>query len=143
MSADDVRQFARRWPGFGSIRPVWFQFSDNGDLVDCSDNDGIDDGAFVAMSQDAQTWGVYWTNAQGTGRKTVTVDTHHVFGTCGTDCAMFLYRGARIRPDIFNPHGLDIQLALEALHMTDRFTYWKDKKTGRVSLIAGTNYGMP
>lgn len=137
MSVNDVRQFARKWPGFGSIRPVWFQFSSNGDLVDCSDNSGINDGASVAMSHDAQTWAAYWTKAQKTGRKTVTVDIHRVFGTRGTECAMFLYRGDRIRADIFNPHALAIPQALEALHTSDGFTHWKDNETGRVSLIVG------
>lgn len=137
LSANDVSQFARKWLGFGSIRPVWFQFSNNGDLIDCSDNSGIDDAASVAMSHDAQTWAAYWTKAQRSGRKTVTVDNHHVFGTRGTDCVMFLYRGHRARADIFNPHDLAIQQALEALNRSDDFTHWKDKKTGRVSLIVG------
>jgi len=58
-SENDVAEFARRWPCFGNVRSYWFQFDKrNGDLVGTNHKDGeTDDGAIVALSQDAQAYG--------------------------------------------------------------------------------------
>lgn len=57
MSVCDVTVWARNWPCFGSERAMWFQFGKrNGDLVDMSDSDGLDESGVVALSHYAQKW---------------------------------------------------------------------------------------
>jgi hypothetical protein len=62
FTASDVMEFARRWPCSNlRSRSVFFQFDKrNGDLVD-TDSDtkqpAADQGAILAMSQDAQAYG--------------------------------------------------------------------------------------
>ena len=58
LSTRDVSEFASRWPCFGDIRPVWFQFNRGGDLVDMSDTAGMDESGVLAMSHDAQHFGL-------------------------------------------------------------------------------------
>ena len=134
VSAQDVREFSYHWPCFGNVRPMWFQYSNSGDLVDMSDSTGMDESGILALSRDAQRWARYYLQAQCKGRKTITVDVHHVYGTRGTNCARFLYRGDRMRGDIFNPYGRDIPAALAKL---DGFAHWRNAQTGAVKLIVG------
>lgn len=58
-SRNDVEQFARQWPCFGRIEPLWFQYEKrNGDLVDTNQRDGRQDGSgVVALSDDAMRYG--------------------------------------------------------------------------------------
>src|SRR5690349_4901545 len=55
LSADDVAQWASRWPCFGERRPLLFQFdARNGDLVDLGeDESGMDDAGLAALANDA------------------------------------------------------------------------------------------
>lgn len=57
VSESDVREFARRWPCFGTPRALWFEFDRrNGDLVDMSDDSGLDPSGVLALSHDAQNY---------------------------------------------------------------------------------------
>lgn len=59
-SERDVQAFAAQWPCFGTVRSYWFQFDKrDGDLVDTNHEDGeTDDGGIVALSHDAQAYGM-------------------------------------------------------------------------------------
>ncbi len=59
-SERDVLEFARKWPCFGKVKPLWFCFDKrDGDLVDTNQiNDEQDDAGVVALSQDAQSYGL-------------------------------------------------------------------------------------
>lgn len=58
-TAADVSMFASSWPCFGDVRKIWFQFeTKSGDLVDMSDSSGMDEQGVVALSQDAQKYGL-------------------------------------------------------------------------------------
>lgn len=64
VSADDVDSFKEQWPCNGMpSRPIWFQFDKrNGDLVDMRpsnwEEQGADGSAMLALSQDAQNYGI-------------------------------------------------------------------------------------
>lgn len=58
-STRDVSMFAWAWPCFGECHSIWFQFDKkSGDLVDMSDSSGMDEQGVVALSHDAQKYGL-------------------------------------------------------------------------------------
>lgn len=48
-----VSDWASRWPCFGPIRPIWFAFQADGDLVDIKGDDPDDGGGASALATDA------------------------------------------------------------------------------------------
>lgn len=59
VSRAEVEAFARRWPCFGRVRAVWFEFDRrNGDLVDLCGDRGMDGAGVAALSRDAQSYGL-------------------------------------------------------------------------------------
>lgn len=57
-TAADVSMFASSWPCFGEIRALWFQFDLSGALIDMGDSSGMDEQGVVALSHDAQKYGL-------------------------------------------------------------------------------------
>lgn len=58
-TAADVSMFASAWPCFGETKAIWFQFDrHNGDLIDMGDSSGMDEQGVVALSHDAQKYGL-------------------------------------------------------------------------------------
>lgn len=55
VSREEVREFNRHWPCSElRDRSYWFEFAENGDLVDTDVPEHDDGSAAVALSQDAQ-----------------------------------------------------------------------------------------
>jgi hypothetical protein len=135
IPASEVREWARAWPCFGTVRPLWFQFDrKSGDLVDMANADGIDDSAALALSHDCQAWAHAHEYAAANQRKTVRVDVCPIYGT-RYDQAIFSYRGNRVCTDLTNPMHVDIRRKLAQLQQTQQFTHWHDEKTGQIRLI--------
>lgn len=59
VSQKEMVSFACKWPGFGSVRPITFQFQkSNGDLVDCSRSTESNDWRGIdALMEDAREYG--------------------------------------------------------------------------------------
>lgn len=58
-TAGDVSMFASAWPCFGEVKALWFQFDvKSGDLIDMGDSSGMDEQGVVALSHDAQKYGL-------------------------------------------------------------------------------------
>lgn len=58
LSPDEVQDFADTWPCFGLVRGLSFEFDKrNGDLLGVEGDEGMDEGAVLAMSMDAQRYG--------------------------------------------------------------------------------------
>lgn len=59
ISKAEVIDWASRWPCFGPRRALWFQFDKRNDnlvdMIECHDND---DSGILALSHDAQAWGL-------------------------------------------------------------------------------------
>lgn len=56
VSANEVSNFARRWPCFGKQRSISFMFGRNGDLVDMTNTEGMNEDGLLALSQDAESY---------------------------------------------------------------------------------------
>lgn len=57
VSKREVYDFARRWPCFGKVRALWFQFDKrNGDLVDLTGDAGMDGNGVAALADDAKAY---------------------------------------------------------------------------------------
>lgn len=56
VSKDEVSHFATRWPCFGKVRAMRFTFDLNGNLLDLSDDRGMDGNGVSVLCDDAKEY---------------------------------------------------------------------------------------